>query len=89
MGAVDFNDRMVAHYPHGFKNKKWYLRIFYHFLNVALVNLRICYNESIAKITFLEFKFSVANALIYAQRTKKRGRPAKNNDDDDISKLQS
>lgn len=88
MGGVDLNDRMVAHYPHGFKNKKWYLRIFYHFLNVALVNSWICYKEKVEEITFLEFKSSVANALIYAQRPKKRGRPAKNNDEDDVSNLQ-
>jgi len=31
MGGVDLMDRMIAHYPHGFKNKKWYLRIFFIF----------------------------------------------------------
>lgn len=35
MGGVDLMDRMIAHYPHGFKNKKWYLRVFFHFLNVS------------------------------------------------------
>lgn len=35
MGGVDLVDRMVAHYPHGFKNKRWYLRIVFHLLNVA------------------------------------------------------
>lgn len=24
MGGVDLMDRMIAHYPHGFKNRKWY-----------------------------------------------------------------
>lgn len=38
MGGVDLMDRMIAHYPHGFKNKKWYLRVFFHFLNVSIVN---------------------------------------------------
>lgn len=28
MGVMD---RMIAHYPHGFKNKKWYLRVFFIF----------------------------------------------------------
>jgi len=31
MGGVDIMDRMIAHYPHGFKNRKWYLRIFFSF----------------------------------------------------------
>ncbi|XP_060845357.1 piggyBac transposable element-derived protein 3-like [Rhopalosiphum padi] len=25
MGGVDLMDRMIAHYPHGFKNKKWFI----------------------------------------------------------------
>lgn len=29
MGGVDLADRMVAHYPHTLKNKKFYLRIFF------------------------------------------------------------
>lgn len=31
MGGVDLMDRMIAHYPHGFKNKKWYLSFFSFF----------------------------------------------------------
>lgn len=31
MGGVDLMDRMIAHYPHGFKSKKWYFRVFFPF----------------------------------------------------------
>lgn len=65
MGGVDMVDRMVAHYPHNLKNKRFYLRIFYHFMNVALVNSWILYKQKTnQKISFLEFKSEVANSLI-------------------------
>lgn len=84
MGGVDFNDRMVAHYPHGFKSKKWYLRIFFHFLNVALVNAWICYKQEIEDTTFLEFKSAVAHALMLTEsRKRSRGRPSEIKESDE------
>lgn len=35
-------DRMV-HYPHALKNKKFNIRIFFHLLNVAIVNACVVY----------------------------------------------
>ena len=32
MGGVDMADRMVAHYPHAVKNRKFYIRIAFHFI---------------------------------------------------------
>lgn len=45
LDRVDMNDRMVAHYPHSFQNKKLYLRIFLHFMNVAMVNAWMLYTQ--------------------------------------------
>lgn len=59
MGGVDLMDRMIAHYPHGFKNKKWYLRVFFHFLNVSIVNSWIIYREQCSDIPLLNFKASL------------------------------
>lgn len=47
MGGVNIMDRMIAHYPHGFKNRKWYLRIFFHFLNISIINSWILFKKSI------------------------------------------
>ncbi|XP_049845597.1 piggyBac transposable element-derived protein 3-like [Schistocerca gregaria] len=47
MGRVDMTDRMVARYPHTMKSKKFYLRIFFHFYNVVLVNAWILYKRDI------------------------------------------
>ncbi|KAE9545778.1 hypothetical protein AGLY_001321 [Aphis glycines] len=79
MGGVDFMDRLISHYPHGFKNKKWYLRIFFQFMNIAIVNAWILYRQSPnPPLSLLCFKASIATSLTQlnstAERLKKRGR---------------
>lgn len=78
MGGVDLSDRMIAHYPHSFKNKKFYHRIAFHFLNVSIVNSWILFKHNNNKeISLLEFKSSVATAMIQlGAQLKKRGRPS-------------
>lgn len=81
MGGVDFMDRLISHYPHGFKNKKWYLRIFFQFLNIAIVNSWILYRQSQnPPLSLLCFKASIATSLTQlnsiSDRLKKRGRPS-------------
>lgn len=79
MGGVDMADRMIAHYPHGLKSKRWYLRIFFHLINICIVNAWLCYKRSVnEKIDLLTFKSSVANSLIQlgVDDSKKRGRPS-------------
>lgn len=76
MGGVDLMYRMIAHYPHGFKNKKWYLRIFFHFLNVSIINSWIIYKDQCSDIPLLEFKASIAwtMLLIGKHDANERGR---------------
>lgn len=78
MGGVDMCDRMVAHYPHKTKNKKFYLRIFFHFMNVALVNSWILYKQKTKNsMSFLQFKSEIANSLLENnKRTVTAGRPS-------------
>ncbi|KAK1905872.1 PiggyBac transposable element-derived protein 3 [Dissostichus eleginoides] len=35
MGGVDLMDQCVAMYPHRRKNKRWYIKVFFHFLDVT------------------------------------------------------
>ncbi|XP_025193668.1 piggyBac transposable element-derived protein 3-like [Melanaphis sacchari] len=79
MGGVDFMDRLISHYPHGFKNKKWYLRIFFQFMNIAIVNAWILYRQSPnPPLSLLRFKASIATSLTQlnstAERLKKKKR---------------
>lgn len=80
MGGVDLMDRMIAHYPHDFKNKRWYLRVFFHLVNMALVNAWYVFKlkNQDPKMPLLTFKASVATSLIALGTAKKRGRPSVN-----------
>ncbi|CAI6373989.1 unnamed protein product [Macrosiphum euphorbiae] len=82
MGGVDLMDRMIAHYPHGFKNKKWYLRIFFHFLNISIINSWIIYKENCQNIPLLQFKASIVWTMLQIGKcdTPKRGRPSLQSD---------
>jgi len=75
MRGVDMMDRMITHYPHTFKNRKWYLRIFFHLVNMAIVNSWILYRKSVdGNMSLLNFKGSIVWTMLELQKAKKRGR---------------
>ncbi|GBN96878.1 hypothetical protein AVEN_98850-1 [Araneus ventricosus] len=80
MGGVDLMDSLVAHYRHSQRNKRWYMRIFYHLMNVAVVNACLLWRKDGRETNdLLEFKSSIASALIYTGSSlipKKKGRPS-------------
>lgn len=80
MGGVDLMDSLVGLYRHTIKDKRWYMRIFYHFCQVSVVNCWLLWknNPENEKLDLLEFKSSIATSLIYcgASKLKKRGRPS-------------
>lgn len=78
MGGIDMADRMVAHYPHALKNKKFYLRIFFHLLNVSIVNAWIVHNTTINKrLSLVDFKISIISTVFDLSKTNRiRGRPS-------------
>uniref|UniRef100_A0AAR2KQS2 PiggyBac transposable element-derived protein domain-containing protein n=1 Tax=Pygocentrus nattereri TaxID=42514 RepID=A0AAR2KQS2_PYGNA len=79
MGGVDLMDQCVAMYPHRRRNKRWYIRVFFHFLDVTTVNAWLLYRMSGNEAKgLLHFKASIAHALINAGSMKihTRGRPS-------------
>ena len=46
MGGVDHNDQNFSYYAINRKSRRWWLRIFYHFLDVAVVNAHCLYLEN-------------------------------------------
>lgn len=73
LGGVDMSDRMVAHYPHALKNKKFYLRIFFHLLNVAIVNAWVVYrNVENNKEPLINFKLNICRAVFEMSKSKER-----------------
>ena len=46
MGGVDRSDRLVRTYSVSRKSKKWWLRLFYYFLDMSVANSFILYDKS-------------------------------------------
>uniref|UniRef100_A0A3B4VGZ0 PiggyBac transposable element-derived protein domain-containing protein n=1 Tax=Seriola dumerili TaxID=41447 RepID=A0A3B4VGZ0_SERDU len=61
MGGVDQMDQMVATYPHRRRNKRWYIRVFFHLVDIAVVNAWFLYRMSGNEAKdLLHFKASTA-----------------------------
>lgn len=76
MGGVGLMDQMVAMYPHRRKNKRWYIRMFFHFLDVTVVNAwHLLRFSGLEQDGLLPFKASLACSLINSGTVRKRGRP--------------
>ncbi len=76
MVGVDKTDHVIALYRHTARHKRWYLRIFFDFLNVAVINAWTIHkwkNRNQAE-DLLHFKASTANALISMGSVEKRTR---------------
>lgn len=83
MGGVDLMDSLIARYRNDVRNKRGYLRMFFHLLNAAVVNAWIVWRWDKGAEHYmdqLEFRSRVAKALIFrgeaAQSSKRRGRPS-------------
>lgn len=70
MGGVDLTDSLVRRHEIAIKAKKWYFLIFYHLINVSLVNAWLLYKRVHAKrkqstniLTSLDFRIEVAMGL--------------------------
>lgn len=84
MGGVDFLDSLIGKNKIKLRTKKWYMRIFYHLLDLTLINSWILYRKNCKEktITLVQFKIEVADCLCRANMQNKgikRGRPSGNN----------
>lgn len=76
MGDFDIANRMVAHYPHFMRNRKFYVRIAFHFMSVAGINSWIFNRETNDnKMPLLELNVRITDSLY--ETHKKRGGPTK------------
>lgn len=75
MGGVDLFDQVKGTYSVGRRSKRWWLRIFYFFVDASLTNAFIlyCLTSRVEKLTNLEFRVAVARGLIagYSSRNRK------------------
>ena len=76
MGGVDLMDQKTAAYRLDRKSKfRFYLRIFFDLLDVALFNSHIVYSKLGNELSLLNYKVVVANSLIGRYSNRQRAFP--------------
>nr|CAH7735824.1 unnamed protein product [Callosobruchus chinensis]CAH7754795.1 unnamed protein product [Callosobruchus chinensis] len=78
MGYVDKFDMLKSLYEVDRKSHKWWHRIFFHFLDVCIVNAFILFQlrSKSKSLSMKDFRLSVIAGLIGAYASGKRGRPS-------------
>ncbi|XP_057308993.1 piggyBac transposable element-derived protein 3-like [Hydractinia symbiolongicarpus] len=81
MGGVDFLDSLLGYYRNKIRSKKWYHRIFFHLIDMMVVNAWILWRNQDPNVPLVKFKLAVADLLCHYQKTpnRKRGRPSIDN----------
>ena len=65
MGGVDKSDQLVLYYGYSHRSQKWWKRVFFHLLDLAIVNASILYNTVAEKsLTQLDFRLSIVASLL-------------------------
>ena len=84
MGGVDLDYILIVFYRIQCKTTRWYVKIFWHVVDIAKVNAWILYKRgeilcgvSEKSLKCLKmFSLEIANTLIYAMMPASRGRPS-------------
>ena len=81
MGGVDLLDSHLGRHRNKMRSKKWYMRIFYHLLDVTMVNSWILFKmvrDEKDHMRLADFRASVAESFCKAEQlvTPIRGRPS-------------
>ena len=90
MGGADLLDSLMGRYRICVKSRKWYIRIFYHLLDLTLVNSWLLYKRVLSTKSpnlklrnQAEFRAEVTRNLCYVGMvTTKRGRPSSSLEND-------
>ena len=67
MGGVDKADQLVTYYGFYHVSKKWWKRVFFHLLDISLVNAYLLYcsvTPSKQRLSHMDFRLAVASGLI-------------------------
>ncbi|XP_066581313.1 piggyBac transposable element-derived protein 4-like [Prorops nasuta] len=76
MGFVDSADRLISTYKIDRKSKKWWHRIFWYFIDVAVVNSFIIYKKinTDKSVTLKKFRLHLVDGLVSRTVPTKKGR---------------
>lgn len=79
MGGVDLLDLMLGYYRISTKSNKYYMKIFYHMINLCVVNVWLLYRRVYPDtyIPLLDFKLLISEVLceVLKPSPRRRGRP--------------
>lgn len=81
MGGVDLIDSMLGYYRIPLRSKKYYMKIFYHIIDLCVVNAWLLYrrvnNNNESYLPLVDFKILISEVLCEVKRTtpKRKGRP--------------
>lgn len=82
MGGVDLTDSLIGRYRIKIKSRKWYMRIFYHLIDITVVNSWLLYKKisSVRKeipMSLCDFRIDIAESLCRSGVVllRPRGRP--------------
>lgn len=84
MGGVDLMDSFLGRYKIRMKSRKWYMRIFYHLLDLSVINAWILYKKVSTKngvpqktiLNLADFRSELADTLCKYAPAAARGRPS-------------
>lgn len=90
MGGVDLLDSFIGRYHIRIKSRKWTMRLFYHLLDVTVVNAWLAYKKLLLQKTqppkpptLCEFRLELAESMSKSRMAintnGKRGRPSSSN----------
>jgi len=76
MGGVDTFDQVASYYVPDIKSRRWYMRVFYHLLEIAFNNSYILYRQTLQKenrkfLDRLEYRKSIIRELVSERRNEK------------------
>lgn len=79
MGYVNYSDRLIATYKIDRKSKRWWIRLFWHFIDLAVVNSFIIFKNQNAKdtLTLKEFRLQLVEQSVDNKQATPRGRKRK------------
>lgn len=83
MGGVDLMDSFLGRYRIRMKSRKWYMRIFYHLLDLTVINAWVLHKKVEERkgnhkniMTLADFRSELAETLCQYTPTNTRGRPS-------------
>lgn len=81
MGGVDLLDSIIGRYKIKMRSRKWYMRLFYHLLDITVINAWLLYRrcnkgKSVMKIADFRLELAYTLCCIGSSTSTKRGRPS-------------